>query len=730
MTGRLVSRLALLATLPILVTGPIIVPVTEWATGAASRAASGAATGVVARAAEEEPLQVNISSMPTVIPPNGPIRVTGTVTNVSDEAWSLINVYAFVSGSPITNAAALELAAETDPLQPTGDRIVSDDPATFDLIEKLPPGASRPYTLTVPSDLLTAQILGSPGVYWFGIQALGENAEGRDTIADGRARSFLPLLGPAPDPVTAALVVPIRREVVHRRNGSLRGVRLWARDLGPDGRLRNLLDFAAGAPAGAITWLIDPAVLEAVQRIADDNPPRDLGPVSDGAPEPSETPDEDAAEEVSAGAGSGSTLARDSAGRWATEWLGRLTLLTQSGRVLGLPYGDVDMAAANTLDPHIATRALALSAASFNDFGIRADPVVAPPSGYLDPASVPALDVGVSILASDAVLAEEKPAPDGEPTTVTVAGHDIDLYDDAASSGGPGPTPSEVELAIRQRLVSEAALRTIGQDAPPLVVALPFDWNPGSHRAGFFAGLDLPWLSLVPQQFVTQPDPPTVAADTLVYPDRQNNRELTSANFTAADRLTSIGTTLQNVLTRNTTVEREVAVQALTSTSYFKRADPTGAARDAEAARRSIQSSLSEVRISAPPYVTLSSATGRFRVDLENDLDQEVTVQIQALVDADLEIRAPSPIRLEGRSSRSVLLQVQSTQLGIHQVRLALTDVDGRQFGPHADLPVRANQSGRIIWVIIGAGLVLLFGAIGLRLFRRITGRAAHGDQR
>jgi len=41
------------------------------------------------------------------------------------------------------------------------------------------------------------------------------------------------------------------------------------------------------------------------------------------------------------------------------------------------------------------------------------------------------------------------------------------------------------------------------------------------------------------------------------------------------------------------------------------------------------------------------------------------------------------------------------------------------------DLPIRSSQSGRIIWVIIGVGAALLFGAIAVRLIRRLTGRAA-----
>jgi hypothetical protein len=676
---------------------------------------------------DQDPLHVTITDLtPSVIPRKGPILVTGTITNVSEETWSLINLYAVVSYTPITNARDLELNAETDPAQQFGNRIIETDPATFDLIDELKAGASASYSVKVPHDVLMSNIAQptSPGVYWIGIQALGQTVEGRDEPADGRARSFIPYLPKTPDPVRAALVVPIRHEVVYARNGRLRGMRIWTKDLAPGGRLRNLLDFATGAPPGAITWLIDPAVLDAVRRIADRNPPRDLGPVSVGT-QPSETPTQSPSDGTAIGSDGKVAVARDNATRWAGEWLDRVTALAGGGAVLGLPYADVDMAAANDLDPQVGVRALGLSASSFQDFGIVADPTVAPPSGYLNAGSVAALDQNVTILASNAVLAKQAGARADNPTTVNVNEHQVSLYDGEASQGGPGPTNPFAPLAVRQRLISEAALRSMSGSSEPLVVAMPFDWNPGTSQVGFFGGLDVAWLSLVPHQSLAQLDPPHVAADDLIYPPRQANRELDGANFAAADRLFRAGATLQNVLVQNSTVEREVAAQALTTTSYFMRADPTQAALDAEAARGSIERSFRQIRISAPPYVTLSSASGRFRVDLTNDLPEPVTVRIEAVVDAELEIQRPAPVRLEGNSTKSVLLHVQSTRLGMHAVKLVVTDEDGTQLGPSANLPIRSSQTGRVIWVIIGAGLALLFGAIALRLYRRITGKKA-----
>ncbi|MGD9959883.1 DUF6049 family protein [Nocardioides sp.] len=734
MTGRVRQRVAHAATplpvrlVPLILVTSVVASLLSLSPGVGpARAESGSPAEVT------DPLKVTISGVaPAVIPKKGPLRLSGTVTNVSEETWSLINVYTWVADQPITTADDLDANAQSDPFQQLGQRIV--EPETDLRIDELAPGQSTSYSVSVPHDILIRYLDPSaPGVYRIGVQTLGASTDGRPETAVGRAYTYVPLVSPDASDVQAAVVLPIRREVTYTHEGKVRDLPRWRRDLGPAGGLHNLLDFGSSAPPGTLTWLIDPAVLEAVQRLADGNPVRDLGPISEvppdttASPDPTPAADEDADGEDSGAAASAAAL--DETSRLATEWLAQLATATTGSRVLSLPYGDVDMAAANTVDPQVAKRATALSATVFQDLGIAADPAVAPPSGYLEPASVAALDTNATILASDAVLADPDLKVDPRSTTVLVNAHRVDLYDEAASSGGPGPTRPLSEVALRQRVLSEAALRSQQQDPRPLVIALPADWNPGGVRAGFFDALDRSWLSVVPQQSLGDPDPPTVTADSLVYPERQAERELGIANFDAAIRLAQAGATLQNLLTDNTTVEREVLAQALTTTSYFMRGDPQAAIDDADRARRSIEAVFNQVHISAPESVTLSGASGPVRVDLRNDLEQTVTLRIEPIADQYISIRTPGKIKLEGGTSTSVRLRVRSTQLGLHQVRLALVDDDGTRLGPGADLPIRSNQSGRVIWVIIAAGMALLFGAIALRLVRRFTGRHSHGDQ-
>ena len=65
----------------------------------------------------------------------------------------------------------------------------------------------------------------------------------------------------------------------------------------------------------------------------------------------------------------------------------------------------------------------------------------------------------------------------------------------AAAAGGPGPDDPLAPVAVRQRILSEAALRLIAPGRQPLVVELPSDWIP-TAATGFFEGLDQDWVDL------------------------------------------------------------------------------------------------------------------------------------------------------------------------------------------------------------------------------------------
>ena len=689
-----------------------------------------------ARAATASPLAVTIENLtPSTIPEKGLVRVSGTVTNNDTVTWSTINVYAFVSEDPLTTPEQIDEAAATPEDAVVGGRI-TDERHKFNITE-LAPGEHATYSLSIPRRLLQAD---TPGVYWFGVHALGEGPDGRDESADGRARTFLPMVPQArlgQEPV--AVVIPLRHQLVYTDDGRLDDLASWTRSLSQGGRLRSLVDFGANSGDRTVTWVVDPALIDAVRRLADGNPPRSLAAnlqagQDDGEDEasddpsasttptetPSETPTEDAEDADSA---PDNPLDLDeldpvvqTAAQAAQSWLARLgEAMRPEDQVMSLPYGDVDVAAAAAHDSQLYQRAVARAGTTLPGFDVTTTPVLSSPSGFLSGQAIRDAEPGSTILLTDAMF--EAPAP---PLAHT-EGQRVVVTSSAAGEGGPGPGSLTSVTAMRQRLLSEAAVRFLRGGRAPLTLMVPHDWNPSSGSGAFFSGLDAGWLDLTSVQGVSEAAAPTtVDGATLHYPKWQEAAELDQPNFEAADELIHSGVALQNLLTLNNIVSGTVTDQALGTTSYYARTRPIENRAAAIASRVWIENRLARVRVEAPQAVTLSSSSGRFQATVSNELDQPVTVTLSARADDRLTIDSPATIEVPANRRMTVLLTAHTDENGIHEVTLFVNDKRGTPLGATTGLTIRSAQVSNVIWLIIGIGCALLFGAIGVRLFRRV----------
>ncbi|WP_166135142.1 DUF6049 family protein [Nocardioides ochotonae] len=738
---------------------PALVALATLATpfGAASPADATTATTAPVRAEDDAPLAISVGSLaPSAIPQRGAVRVTGTVTNLDDVAWSRINLYPFVSTTPMTTRAELADAATADATTFVGDRIT--DPGPFATIKRLAPGESATYTVRVPRSVLPVS---EPGVYWFGVHALGESrTTPRDVVADGRARMFLPLVrrARASAPVDTAIVVPLRRGIAYEDDGSLDDVDGWTSSLSPGGRLHSLVDFGAASGSRPITWLVDPAVSDAARRLAAGNPGRTTGPTLD----PDEGDDPDLENDPDATPDPGATLSPapggagdndsgdeeqepDLAADAASGWLDRLSNALDSGQVLALPYGDLDVSAAAAHDRKVYRQARTRSATALRQLAPGATPVVTSPGGYLDSDAIRLATKATTVMIGDRMLGED--AVDA-PGVLSVGRHPVAVFSTATQTGGPGPDDRLSLVAMRQRMLAEAAVRHLqadtdssapaGADAAsraavatsgpdPLVVVLPDSWVPASST-GFFQGLDLPWVRLTTVDDITD-DPTAAAPERFDYPESVQDRELTAADFGAARALERAGETLQNLLRRNDRVAGEVTDEALTNLSYASRVHPNAARGRAKASRAWIDTRLRSILIEAPPSVTLSSDSGRFSVTVSNNLDEPVTVAIDALSDGPVVIEGPDTVELAARSRRTVLLTASTERQGVHNVTLVVTDLQGTALGSSDQLPIRAAQFSVVIWVIIGVGLSLFVGAVVVRLVRTVRARRRDAEQ-
>jgi hypothetical protein len=737
-----------------------------YAVPAATSPAAGTAPGTARVAAPDDraPLQVSIDSLaPSTIPRHGDLTLTGQVTNRSDETWTDLKVYLLTSATPMTSGAELAEAARTEPTAPIGERLYR--PGLYDEIGDLAPGSSRSYTLSVPRGRL--KISGEPGAYWLGVHVLGGGPEGRDLVADGRARTFIPLMRPRDPGTTLSLVIPVRATVRRQPDGRLSQPERWAEMLSSEGRLGRLLDFSGTSLGTPLTWLVDPAVLDAAHTLATNNPPMDAGPTdtderANVPPTPTGSPSNSASESASASASASATASagetpgespsegggssgestgatpsdgdqgdtappppqtpRSPEAQEAEDWLDTFRRQSDQHSVLALPYGEVDTAALlSSGRADLFDQARDLSALTLRTYRVQADPALAPPSGFLPEAALDEIDPDTQLVLSDRALTGT-----GRTVAESEQGHRIVLVDTSASRGGPGPGPRYQTLAIRQRMLSEAAVHALGPDAgQPLVVSTPATWDPGAQWriADFFAGMTQPWLRLV--------DVPTAALGSsrpydgqLRYPRRQKRAELPSDTLQAGRRLVDTGNAYAALLSRNDMVDEFLAKTAMTQLSYRMRPRPDVAERRMRQTTDLVGSRMARIGIDAPPFVTMSSESGSFQITLVNGLDEPVTVGVRARVDDQgLTIHSPDPVSLGPGQRTAVLLRATSHGLGVHEVTLHPVNVNGTPLGASTEFPLRSSQVGLVIWVILGLGAAVFVVAFAIRIRRRVRSR-------
>ena len=164
-----------------------------------------------------------------------------------------------------------------------------------------------------------------------------------------------------------------------------------------------------------------------------------------------------------------------------------------------LPYGDVDVAGAAEHDPELYQRAVAR--AGTHAAGLRRDhhPGAVLAERLPDHAGASGTPTRARRSCSPTRCSRTPrprwPTPRATAWSSTSTG---------AAEGGPGPDSRTAITAMRQRLLSEAAVRFLRGDRAPLTMVLPHDWNPSDGSGPFFCGLDADWLDLTSVQGVSQ----------------------------------------------------------------------------------------------------------------------------------------------------------------------------------------------------------------------------------
>jgi hypothetical protein len=658
-----------------------------------------------------DPLTVTITSIsPSTLVPGEPVSVSGTITNHDKAAWTTVRTYLVLSPTPMTSEQQITDALGSDPASDVGPRIIESKPnQSWDEIRRLPAGQSATYSLEIPYRQLG--ISGQAGIYWLAVHVIGTHPDGtRPGTADARARTFIPLVPDSPKParVNVSVVWPITAQVRQRGSGVLLDDRLGAL-MEPEGRLDRMVQMGRGAQS-SITWLIDPAVLRAAHAMARGYQVNSLEP-----------PD---------GVGSGALPGEHSdAGKVFADNL----VSAATGRdQYAIPFGDIDVGAVvRAHRGQLLETAAATSQQVLADNGIQATTINWPSGGEADKAMV--LAAGrtgyIASLLSSEVLPQWSPRT-GSLINVQGAGGSARavVYDANIFEGGPGPGDVNSAIQVRQRLLTEAALDVLAAHPPQsLVVVPPRPWDPGPDwsAAGFFTGLNVPWLKLTPLVDTLSQTSDTYTGD-FAYSAGNSLDELAPSLVDSVSRLRRASTTLTELLANSGEVQSSYDRMISLDLSVNWRNQAATVAQLIARQTAHARGSLAHLGVQSAQSVTLSSSNGRFPVTVSNGLDRAVTVALSASpADPALELTVPKPVTIEAGEKVQLQVQARSDRVGLTTVSVRLQTSDGRTFGITHQLSVRTTQYGVVGWVIVGCGFVVLFGTAIRRIVRRIRSRTA-----
>lgn len=677
-----------------LVLGAVVVPPSSAAAAAPAKAVAPA----LESATDDDPLSVRLTDVtPSSVPKRGPVVITGTVRNDSDEVWEQVRVYPVVSAEPIGDSDALAQAADSDPrTTASGSRLTGE--GQFIELDRLAPGKRTGFVLRIPRRELP--IGTQPGVYWLGAQALGTSPEGRDLLADGRARTFYPLVAPGKR-TQVSLIVPIRQGFARDDETRIADPAAAAEQFGPKGRFYRIVSLFGDT--NQVSWLLDPAVIDAASDLANDNEPLTLGPKTPATPSPSPTP--------SSNAGPAPTL--DDVGReQAKAWLQAATTAFAAGNGLALPYADADAMGLLRLNSQVLQRAHDVSIGKLNDFGVDATAVIAPPEGNLDPLALANAPSDIRVIGAAASSTTAASASDD-------AGHQVWQPYLPASEGGPGPGSSTSAFQMRQRILAEAALRA-DDGGRPLLVQLPTQWDPGPlwAQSRFVDGLSSDWVQLT--------TPPSPGADDpeakLVYPKAVRQREVTRDLLDQSTAVLREGTVLADLLETKSNIATRVGAVAFGAMSYAaQRNRPATWARLQSVSDR-ITELTGRIKVNGTEFVTLSGGSGTVTVSLANDLPQPVKVglDVRSRRGSGLSFNEIEPVTLAPQQRTTMRLQIRSDRVGVHEVSICPVTKNNEAIGTPLDLTVRSSEVGRWFWsVMVGAALVFVV-MIAKRIRERI----------
>jgi hypothetical protein len=656
-----------------------------------------------AAVADVLPVHVSLDSMtPAVARSGDTLRITGRLLSSALEPLTEVSVHLRRSRTPVATRTDLAAALAT-PDAALGSDAVDVPGSDVTVGSSLAPGAAVPFSITVPVSRL--RLVGS-GSWILGIEVLSSRGGGSPTPV-GEQRTVLPSYAEAPEPIDITWLWPLVDWPARTANGALLNDTTPI-ELSPDGRLDQALS-AAEQNASAVSWVVDPALLQTARDMSDG-----YQVLVDGSPTLGDRP------------------------RAARDWLKRLTRLTRDATVHPLPYADVDASAlvrgglpgdvvrAVTQGPVVARESSSLT------FG---GTIAWSPYGRLDATSA-------DVLATSGVTALVLPA-DSLPTTDPVSGATTAIQTPHGSITGvlvdprlsalTDPRQAADPILLRQEFLADTALIAAGMsdlraDRGLVIAPQSVTWTPEVKAlAPLLAALDsTPWLRSRSLQDLLAIRPDGAMRGRAPYGSRARAAEIPGTYVARIARTSGQVSALTAIVDAPTDLGEPYRQALLRSSSATWRTEPEVGSTLLATTSRSVTAQIGQVHVLSAGTITLSGDAGRVPITIANESEHDVVVGVVVRGNPSVRLRSTplSGIRIPAGQKASIDITAQVVGADAVPADIQLLTPEGQDYGQPARISVTSTAYARAAsWVMIAAFVaILVFVVFGV--VRRIRARA------
>ncbi|MFE1978197.1 DUF6049 family protein [Streptomyces hygroscopicus] len=669
-------------------------------------------------------VDVSITSLtPTAPKKSDTLTVSGTVTNDTRTAVSDARVGLRV-GPTMNGRNAIDTAARrTGYAEGLDGTEIGGKYAKK--IDKLPAGASRDFSLSIPVSQLH---LGEDGVYQLGVSLTGGTSSQPWPQVLGIERTFLPWQSGAPAkkshltylwPLISSTHVTARTDNDEDRTPIFRDDRL-ASELAPGGRLQQMVALGKNLP---ITWVIDPDLLATVDAMTKKY-------------------------EVQDGSGNGTRTGHGQA--VAKQWLDALQKAVDGKQVVALPFADPDLAALAHRGKNVtgslghlqdATELASTTVETVLGVKPRTD-FAWPVDGAIDSSIV---DVATSAGAHNVIARSDSLRETGglsyTPTAARqIGGGNTAVVADARLSTAFTGDMSKAEnstLAIQRFLAQSQMINLQAPDKQRSIVVAPQRMPTTSQAQAMAAaleGLSGQWTQPLGlgQAAKAKPDPNATqrVPSSRSYPRSLRARELPTEAFQKIQETQRTLDNFEPILTAKYRVVTPFgnAIRRDMSTSW------RGEARNAAGFRNDVQTYLSgltkKVRLVPKTDMTLSGRSATVPVTVQNNLVQgvELRLVLRSHQGNRLAVSEPQLVNVEGGHSQSVKFGTTANANGPVWVSAQLYTPDGQPYGDEMPFEVNVTEITSTVILVIAGGVLLLVLA-GVRIYIQRKRAAARSGE-